>query len=162
MLKLFRACTFPRVSAQRLLTAARYCYLWNMLDHASRFLIAEPERKRQKRSGQRAAQVAVYSNRRRLNTVMGRALLRKRGELIERSFAHLYDTGGMRRVHLRGKDNIAKRALIHAAAFNLSLILRQIFGVGTARQAANLATAAGFLFLLLVAEQIELSRDTFA
>ena len=127
-----------------------------------RTVIAEPERKRQKWSGQRAAQVAVYSNRRRLNTVMGRALLRKRGELIERSFAHLYDTGGMRRVHLRGKDNIAKRALIHAAAFNLSLILRQIFGVGTARQAANLATAAGFLFLLLVAEQIELSRDTFA
>ena len=127
-----------------------------------RTVIAEPERKRQKWSGQRAAQVAVYSNRRRLNTVMGRALLRKRGELIERSFAHLYDTGGMRRVHLRGKDNIAKRALIHAAAFNLSLILRQIFGVGTARQAANLATAAGFLFLLVVAEQIELSRDTFA
>lgn len=127
-----------------------------------RTVIAEPERKRQKWSGQRAAQVAVYSNRRRLNTAIGRALLRKRGELIERSFAHLYDTGGMRRVHLRGKDNIAKRALIHAAAFNLSLILRQIFGVGTARQAANLATAACFLFLLLVAEQIELSRDTFA
>lgn len=127
-----------------------------------RTVIAEPERKRQKWSGQRAAQVAVNSNRRRLNTVIGRALLRKRGELIERSFAHLYDTGGMRRVHLRGRDNIAKRALIHAAAFNLSLILRQIFGVGTARQAANLATAACFLFLLLVAEQIELSRDTFA
>ena len=127
-----------------------------------RTVIAEPERKRQKWSGQRTAQVAVNSNRRRLNTVIGRALLRKRGELIERSFAHLYDTGGMRRVHLRGRDNIAKRALIHAAAFNLSLILRQIFGVGTARQAANLATAACFLFLLLVAEQIELSRDTFA
>src|SRR6266853_1943727 len=59
-------------------------------------------------------------------------------ELIERSFAHLYDTGGMRRVHLRGKNNIAKRALIHAAAFNLSLILRQMLRVGTARQAADL------------------------
>ena len=136
--------------------------LQDLAEGELRTVIAEPERKRQKWSGQRAAQVAVYSNRRRLNTVMGRALLRKRGELIERSFAHLYDTGGMRRVHLRGKDNIAERALIHAAAFNLSLILRQIFGVGTARQAANLATAAGFLFLLLVAEQIELSRDTFA
>src|SRR5882724_3492410 len=67
-----------------------------------------------------------------------KALMRRRGELIERSFAHLYDTGGMRRVHLRGKNNIAKRALIHAAAFNLSLILRQMLRVGTARQAADL------------------------
>ena len=125
-------------------------------------MIAEPERKRQKWSGQQAAQAAVYGKRRRLNTDSTKALLRKRGELIERSFAHVYDTGGMRRVHLRGKDNIAKRVLIHAAAFNLSLILRQIFGVGTARQAASLATAACFLFLLLVANQGELSRDISA
>jgi transposase len=103
-----------------------------------RTVIAEPERKRQKWSGQRAAQAAVYANRRRLNTQTAKGLMRRRGELIERSFAHLYDTGGMRRVHLRGKHNIAKRALIHAAAFNLSLILRRILGVGTARQAADL------------------------
>src|SRR5439155_13920740 len=96
-------------------------------------VIAEPERKRQKWSGQRAAQVAVYSNRRRLNTVMGRALLRKRGELIESSFAHLYDTGGMRRVHLRGKGNIAQRVLIAAAAVHFSLTLRPIYGAGTGR-----------------------------
>jgi hypothetical protein len=73
--------------------------------------------------------------------------MRRRGELIERSFAHLYDTGGMRRVHLRGKNNIAKRALIHAAAFNLSLILRQILQVGTARQAADLFATFWFAFL---------------
>src|SRR6266852_811856 len=103
-----------------------------------RTLIAEPERKRQKWSGQSAAQAAVYANRRRLNTKTAKVLMRRRGELIERSFAHLYDTGGMRRVHLRGKNNIAKRALIHAAAFNLSLILRRMLGVGTARQAADL------------------------
>ena len=59
--------------------------------------------------------------------------MRGRGEVVERSFAHVYDTGGMRRVHLRNRDNIAKRVLIHAAAFNLSLILRQVLGVGTAR-----------------------------
>jgi IS5 family transposase len=134
--------------------------LQNLAEGGLRTVIAEPERRRQKWSGQRAAQAAVYSNRRRLNTNTAKSLLRKRGELIERSFAHLYDTGGMRRVHLRGKDNISKRALIHAAAFNLSLILRQIFGVGTARQAASLATGAFFLFLLLVQDQIGLSTDT--
>jgi transposase len=114
-----------------------------------RTVIAEPERKRQQWAGQSAAQAAVYANRRRLNTKMAKALMRRRGELVERSFAHLYDTGGMRRVHLRGKNNIAKRALIHAAAFNLSLILRQMLRVGTARQAADLFAALCFAFLRL-------------
>jgi transposase len=114
-----------------------------------RTVIAEPERKRQTWAGQKAAQAAVYANRRRLNTQIAKALMRRRGELIERSFAHLYDTGGMRRVHLRGKSNIAKRALIHAAAFNLSLILRQMMRVGTARQAADLFTALCFALLRL-------------
>jgi len=115
-----------------------------------RTLIAEPDRKRQRWSGQSAAQAAVYANRRRLKTKTGKALMRRRGERIERSFAHLYDTGGMRRVHLRGKSNIAKRALIHAAAFNLSLILRQMLRVGTARQAADRLAALCFCFLRLM------------
>ena len=114
-----------------------------------RTVIAEPERKRQKWAGQSAAQAAVYANRRRMDTQTAKALMRRRGEVVERSFAHLYDTGGMRRVHLRKRDNIAKRALIHAAAFNLSLILRQILRVGTARQAADLFVALYFAFLRL-------------
>jgi transposase len=114
-----------------------------------RTMIAEPERKRQKWAGEGAAQAAVYANRRRLETKIAKALMRKRGELIERSFAHLYDTGGMRRVHLRRKDNIAKRVLLHAAAFNLSLILRHMLGVGTARQAEDLLTALCFAILRL-------------
>jgi len=118
-----------------------------------RTVISEPERKRQKWSGQRAAQAAVYANRRRLSTQTAKVLMRRRGELIERSFAHLYDTGGMRRVHLRSKNNIAKRALIHAAAFNLSLILRQMLGVGTARQAADLVAALCFAFLQLAQDE---------
>jgi transposase len=112
-------------------------------------VIAEPERGRQKWSGQSAAQAAVYANRRRLETKTAKALMGRRGEVIERSFAHLYDTGGMRRVHLRGKNNIAKRALIHAAAFNLSLILRRMLNVGTARQAADMFAALCFAFLVL-------------
>jgi transposase len=112
-------------------------------------VIAEPERKRQNWTGQAAEQAAVYANRRRLQTKTAKALMRRRGELIERSFAHLYDTGGMRRVHLRNKSNIAKRALIHAAAFNLSLILRQLIGAGTARQAAELRATLCFWLLVL-------------
>jgi transposase len=115
-----------------------------------RSVIAEPERRRQCWVGQRAAQAAVYANRRRLKTSTGQALMRRRGVLMERTFAHLYETGGLRRVHLRGKDNIAKRLLIHAAAFNLSLILRQVLGVGTARQAADLLGALCFCILRLM------------
>ena len=51
--------------------------------------------------------------------------------MVERSFAHVLDDGGMRRVHLRGRENIAKRYLIHTAAFNLGLIMRQLIGFGT-------------------------------
>jgi len=59
--------------------------------------------------------------------------MRRRGETVERSFAHVYDTGGMRRTHLRGHTNILKRILIHVSGFNLGLIMRQMIGVGTPR-----------------------------
>ena len=59
--------------------------------------------------------------------------MKKRGQLIERTFAHALVTGGMRRVHLRFNDNIAKRALLHVAGFNLGLLMRKRFGVGTPR-----------------------------
>ena len=59
--------------------------------------------------------------------------MRQRGEKIERSFAHVYDTGGMRRTHLRGHTNILKRLLIHAGAFNLGLLMRHALGTGTPR-----------------------------
>ena len=59
--------------------------------------------------------------------------MRRRGEYVERSFAHLYDTGGLRRTHLRGHQNILKRLLVHAGAFNLGLLMRKAFGRGTPR-----------------------------
>ena len=123
-----------------------------------RTVIAESERKPQKWEGQQAAQAAVYANRRRLKTQTGKGLLKRRGELIERSFAHLYNTGGMRRVHLKGKTNIAKRVLIHAAAFNLSLILRRILGSGTARGVADLAAASYLVFRGLVGLEMSSSE----
>ena len=55
------------------------------------------------------------------------------GKRVERSFAHTYDTGGMRRTHLRGGTNILKRVLIHTSGFNLGLVMRRLIGVGTPR-----------------------------
>ena len=88
-----------------------------------------PERQQKGRrnwEGKAAEQQAVYANRRRVQGIYGKSLLRRRGELVERSFAHCYDTGGMRLTHLRKHDNILKRLLIHVAGFNLSLTFRKM------------------------------------
>jgi transposase len=98
-----------------------------------RSYIAEPDRGRRDWSEVPEAQAPVYGNRRRIRGRRGRRLMRQRGERIERSFAHLYDTGGMRRTHLRGHTNILKRLLIHAGGFNLGLVMRHLIGFGTPR-----------------------------
>ena len=73
------------------------------------------------------------ANRRRIRASRGRRLLRQRGECLERPFAYGYETGGLRRVYLRGRVNILKRVLIHFAALNLGLLMRVLVGVGTPR-----------------------------
>ena len=98
-----------------------------------RSYVAEPDRGRRAWSKAPEAQAPVYGNRRRMRGQRGRRLMRQRGERIERSFAHLYDTGGMRRTHLRGHENILKRLLIHAGGFNLGLVMRHLIGIGTPR-----------------------------
>jgi transposase len=98
-----------------------------------RSYIAEPERGRRDWTDAPAAQAPTYGNRRRVRGARGKRLLRQRGEYVERSFAHVYDTGGLRRTHLRGHQNILKRLLVHASAFNLGLVMRQAFGRGTPR-----------------------------
>lgn len=103
----------------------------------SRSYISEPKRQRRKSAGKAAEQKAVYANRRRAKSNYGKRLMKKRGELIERSFAHCYETGAMRRVYLRGSENVLKRQLIHVGAFNLSLIFRQKLGAGTPRELRN-------------------------
>ena len=94
---------------------------------------SEPERGRRRWEGKQEEQAAVYGNRRRIRGERGKRLLRQRGEKLERSFAHLYETGGMRRVHLRRHPNILKRLLVHVAAFNLGLVMRHLLGRGTPR-----------------------------
>ena len=111
-----------------------------------RTYISEPDRGRRCWAGKREERDAVYANRRRIRGRRGRALMRKRGELVERSFAHDYDTGGMRRTHLRTHENILKRLLVHTAGFNLSLILRGRLGFGTARGLQGRVRAAAARF----------------
>ena len=98
-----------------------------------RSYVSEPDRGRRDWSKDPEARAPVYGNRRRMRGRRGRRLMRQRGERIERSFAHLYDTGGMRRTHLRGHTNILKRLLIHAGGFNLGLVMRHLIGIGTPR-----------------------------
>jgi transposase len=100
---------------------------------AFRSYLSEPDRGRRNWNDDIDAQQAVYANRRRIRGERGKRLTRMRGELIERPFAHLYETGAMRRTHLRGHTNILKRLLIHAAGFNLGLVMRTVFGAGTPR-----------------------------
>lgn len=124
-----------------------------------RSYIAEPDRGRRDWSKQPAAQAPVYRNRRRMRGARGRRLMRQRGERIERSFAHLYDTGGMRRTHLRGHENILKRVLIHAGAFNLGLLVRTMLGVGTPRGLQGRLAAVIAVFVLITAAKRRCSAN---
>ena len=99
-----------------------------------RTYLSEPERGRRHWKEQPQAQKAVYANRRRVRGERGKRLQRMRGERVERSNAHLYETGGMRRTHLRGHENILKRLIVHAAGFNLGLLLRSVIGIGKPRR----------------------------
>jgi len=98
-----------------------------------RSYVSEPKQRRRRWRGDEEAQAAIYANRRRIRGKRGKSLIRKRGELLERPFAHLYETGRMRRTYLRGRNNILKRILIHVSALNLGLMMRSAFGIGTPR-----------------------------
>lgn len=139
----------------------------------ARSYIPEPKREGgRKWAGKAAEHKAVYANRKRVKGDYGKRLLKRRGELIERSFAHCYETGAMRRVYLRGRENISKRQLIHVGAFNLGLVLRKKLGAGTPRELRNRRQRFIFVFCsLLIASHthwassgttLRHSRDQFA
>ena len=109
--------------------------------------------------GKRSEQRAVYQNRQRVRGEYGKRLLRRRGEFVERSFAHCYETGAMRRCTLHGRKNILKRLLIHVGAFNISLVLRKMLGAGTPRELKNRAAS---LVLRLIQCLINLYRPESA
>jgi transposase len=120
-----------------------------------RSYISEPDRGRRNWQDNCDARGAVYRNRRRIRGARGLCLLRLRGERLERPFAHLYETGGMRRVHLRGHLNIRKRLLIHTAGFNLGLLMRQLIGVGTPRGLQGRLVTSIALLLVVIQESWE-------
>ena len=98
--------------------------------------IAEPKQKGFSRwRGDEAARRAVTNNRARLSSGVAREAFKRRAEIVERSFAHNLDRGGMRRTWLRGRENVHKRYLLHVAGHNLSLLMRQRIGAGTPREA---------------------------
>ena len=128
-------------------------------DVGVRTYISEPDRGRRHWTGKAAAQAAVYANRRRIRGARGRRLLRQRGERLERPFAHLFETGNLRRTHLRGHPNILKRLLIHVGGFNLGLLMRQLTGIGTPRSLQGRAAAVvGALIGLLSVYWTHLTR----
>ena len=106
-----------------------------------RTYVPEPKRKYRYRWIDKAVgqQEAVYANRRRVRGERSKRLQRLRSERVERSFAHICETGGARRALLRGQEKVSKRYLIQAAARNLGLMLRKLFGVGTAKSLQGLA-----------------------
>jgi transposase len=125
-----------------------------------RSYIAEPERGRRCWAGKLAERDAVYANRRRVRGAHGKALLRSRGELLERPFAHALETGGMRRTHLRRHANILKRLLVHFGGVNLGLLMRTRFGIGTPRglQSRRATIAALVAALLRATEAVIAAR----
>ena len=124
-----------------------------MREWGVRTYISVPQQPRRKWDGKAEQQVAVYANRRRVEGARGKSLLRRRGEFLERPFAHQYETGGMRRLHVRGRSNVAKRVLLQATAFNLALILRSMTGAGTPKGLADLRRTL-FCTLLRVLEAL--------
>ena len=114
-----------------------------------RTYIAEPDRGRRNWTKKATARTAVYANRRRIRGMRGRALQRRRSERLERPNAHLYETGGMRRIHLRGHANILKRLLVHISGFNLALLMRSLIGIGTPRSLQGRLAALGAVVIAL-------------
>ena len=112
--------------------------LVSMREMGVRSYVSVPQQPRRNWKGKADEQAAVYANQRRVEGERGKRLLRRRGEFLERPFAHQYETGALRRVHVRGRGNVAKRVLLQAAAFNLALILRSITKAGTPKGLADL------------------------
>jgi hypothetical protein len=116
-----------------------------------RSYIPEKRQKSKRRwQGKAEEQKAVYGNRRRVRGEYGKGLLKRRREPVERSFAHCYETGGMRRCHLRGRKNILKRQLAHVSVFNLSLNMWQLLSAGTPRELKNRAIRLLLRLFLLI------------
>lgn len=125
--------------------------LVSMRELGVRSYVSVPQQSRRNWKGKAEQRAAVYANQRRVEGERGKRLLRRRGEFLERPFAHQYATGRLRRVHVRGRSNVSKRVLLQAAAFNLALILRSITKAGTPRGLAELKSKLIFALCRVLA-----------
>lgn len=132
-----------------------------------RSYIAEPERGMRNWKGRAAEQAAVYGNRRRIRGQRGKRLQAARGERIERNFAHQFDTGGLARLWVRGVNNVHKKMLIQAAACNLALLMRALYGAGKPKAAHDqrtqliLAILRSYAFMIAVRGHEQVSSRLF-
>jgi len=120
-------------------------------DWGLRTYVAEPKHTHGRRWTHKpeAYREAVYGNRRRIRGDRGKRLQRWRSERVERSFAHVCETGGARRTWLRGLEDVRKRYVIQVAAHNLGLLMRKLFGLGKPRcLQGGLGVACGLLLAL--------------
>jgi len=119
-------------------------------DLGMRTYIPEPKLPHQRKWTNKPAefQRAVYENRRRMRRAKGKRLGRLRSERVERSFAHVCDTGGMRRSWLTGTIDVTKRYLIAVAAHNLGRILRKLFGIGKPKALQGFSALIVLAYLL--------------
>ena len=129
-----------------------------------RTYIPEPQRKHDRRWTDKPEEYerVVNNNRRRTKTKRGRRLQRQRSEKVERSFAHVCETGGSRRTWLRGLEKVRKRYLISAVARNLGLVMRRLFGMGTARGLQSAGDLADAFCFALFDVPVVLKRLRFA
>ena len=132
--------------------------LAEMAEWGVRTYVAEPQQGRRKWTGKGEQQAAVYANRRRIGGGRGQALLRQRGERLERSFAHQFESGALRRLQVRGRNNVLKKLLLQAAACNLGLLLRTLVGAGTPRALQDGVAALLFAIWGALGAQSDASR----
>jgi hypothetical protein len=110
-----------------------------------RTVISDPVTNRNLEKLDQAEAQVVRQAKRSACSKSGKALLRRRGMHVQRSFAHILDAGGARRTTLRGLGNLNKRFTVSAAIYNLSQLMRKLFGVGTPKQLVAMGKA---LFLV--------------
>ena len=129
-----------------------------------RTYIPEPQRKHDRRWTDKPEEYerVVNNNRRRTKTKRGRRLQRQRSEKVERYFAHVCETGGSRRTWLRGLEKVRKRYLMSAVARNLGLVMRHLFGMGTARGLQSAGDLADAFCFALFNVPVVLKRLRFA
>jgi transposase len=128
-------------------------------DHLGiRTYISEPKSKHKRKWTEKPSefQRAVFENRRRMRRAKGKRLGRLRSERVERSFAHVCDTGGMRRTWLTGTIDVTKRYVIAVAAHNLGRIMRKLFGMGKPRVLQGFSALVLFVYLLVRAFRMAL------